>query len=116
VEDRPVRASATSIAGRATRNFDPDQSDEIEQHALAEQAVHAIERVEAKAQDEREDHAAGLDQGLALSGGPQEPGALSALVRRIPFLLYLALRSLGYLVAILMGLAVSVRLHFSATP
>jgi hypothetical protein len=32
---------------------------------------------------------------------------LSALVRRIPFLLYLALRSLGYLVAILMGLAVS---------
>jgi adenylate cyclase len=31
----------------------------------------------------------------------------SALVRRIPFLLYLALRSLGYLVAILMGLAVS---------
>ena len=32
---------------------------------------------------------------------------LSALVRRVPFLLYLALRSLGYLVAILMGLAVS---------
>jgi len=32
---------------------------------------------------------------------------LSALVRRIPFLLYLTLRSLGYLVAILMGLAVS---------
>jgi len=32
---------------------------------------------------------------------------LSALVRRVPFLLYLALRSLGYLVAILVGLAVS---------
>jgi adenylate cyclase len=32
---------------------------------------------------------------------------LSALVRRIPFLLYLALRSLGYLVVILVGLAVS---------
>jgi hypothetical protein len=31
---------------------------------------------------------------------------LSALVHRVPFLLYLALRSLGYLVAILMGLAV----------
>src|SRR6516225_1111405 len=50
-------------------------SGEIEQHALAEQAVHAIEQVEAQAQDEREDHAAGLDQGLALSEGPQEPGA-----------------------------------------
>ncbi len=33
--------------------------------------------------------------------------ALSALIRRIPFLLYLALRSLGYLATILMGLAVS---------
>jgi adenylate cyclase len=32
---------------------------------------------------------------------------LSALVRRLPFVLFLALRSLGYLVAILMGLAVS---------
>ena len=32
---------------------------------------------------------------------------LSALVRRMPFLLFLALRSLGYLVAILTGLAVS---------
>ena len=31
----------------------------------------------------------------------------SALARRVPFLLYLALRSLGYLAAILMGLAVS---------
>ena len=31
----------------------------------------------------------------------------SALARRMPFLLYLALRSLGYLAAILMGLAVS---------
>src|SRR6516164_900064 len=50
-------------------------SDEIEQHAVTEQAVHAIEQVESKAQDEREDHAAGFDQGLALSGGPQEPGA-----------------------------------------
>jgi adenylate cyclase len=33
--------------------------------------------------------------------------ARSTLARRVPFLLYLALRSLGYLVAILMGLAVS---------
>ena len=32
---------------------------------------------------------------------------VSALARRVPFLLYLALRSLGYLTAILMGLAVS---------
>jgi adenylate cyclase len=32
---------------------------------------------------------------------------LSALVRRVPFVLYLALRSLAYLVAILMGLAAS---------
>ena len=34
-------------------------------------------------------------------------GTFSALVRRVPFLLYLGLRSLGYLVAILLGLAVS---------
>ena len=33
--------------------------------------------------------------------------AHSALARRVPFLLYLGLRSLGYLAAILMGLAVS---------
>jgi adenylate cyclase len=33
--------------------------------------------------------------------------ALSTLVRRVPFLLYLALRSVGYLAAILLGLAVS---------
>ena len=33
--------------------------------------------------------------------------ARSTLARRVPFLLYLALRSLGYLAAILMGLAVS---------
>jgi len=32
---------------------------------------------------------------------------LSGLIRRVPFLLYLALRSLGYLVAILFGLTVS---------
>ena len=32
---------------------------------------------------------------------------LSTLVRRVPFILFLALRSLGYLVAILLGLAVS---------
>ena len=32
--------------------------------------------------------------------------ARNALARRVPFLLYLALRSLGYLAAILMGLAV----------